>query len=145
MWRYLELLSGHDLSTLSAWKKEVEEGLNPRDVKFRMAAEQVERFHGPQAAKDAQAAFIARFREGQIPDEMPEYEFSAAHGPLPLPNVIKDAGLTPSTTEARRMVGQGAVRIDGDRISDVDLKLSAGFSGVLQVGKRRFARVRITG
>ncbi len=145
MWRYLELLSGHDLSTLSAWKREVEDGLNPRDVKFRMAAEQVERFHGARAAKDAQAAFIARFREGQIPDEMPEYEFTAAQGPLPLPNVIKDAGLTPSTTEARRMVGQGAVRIDGDRISDVDLRLSPGFSGVLQVGKRRFARVRVNG
>jgi tyrosyl-tRNA synthetase len=145
MWRYLELLSGHGLDILSAWRSEVAEGLNPRDVKFRMAAEQVDRFHGTGAGEKAKDAFIARFRDGETPEDMPEFEFTATSEGLPIPNVIKGAGLTSSTTEARRMLKQGAVKLDGERISDPDMKLCPGFTGVLQVGKRRFARISIRG
>lgn len=142
MWRYLELLSDQDLATLDGWRKETQEGLNPRDVKFRMAGEQVERFHGAAAARTAQEAFIARFRENRVPDEMPEFEMMSPVGGIPLPNVLKDAGLTSSTTEARRMMAQGAVRLDGERVEDANLTLAGGKTVVLQVGKRRFARIR---
>jgi tyrosyl-tRNA synthetase len=143
MWRYLELLSAHPLSTLDVWRQEVTDGLNPRDVKFRMAAEQVTRFHGPGAGDRAQADFIARFRDKKLPEDMPEVGLSGPLEGMPLPNVLKEAGLTTSTTEARRMIGQGAVRIDGARISDANTLFLTDTPAVIQVGKRRVARVTV--
>ena len=145
MWRYIELLSFAPLATIRSWKKEVENGGNPRDTKVAFAQEIVERFHGRAAADSALADFEARFREGGVPEEMPEVEVSGrgADG-LGLAQVLKHAGLTASTSEALRMIGQGGVRLDGVKVSDKALKLSPGSEVVLQVGKRKFARVRIT-
>jgi tyrosyl-tRNA synthetase len=141
MWRYFELLSFEPAATIAEWRRQTEEGLNPRDVKFRLALELVGRFHGMKAAEDAKAAFIARFRDGAIPEDMPEFEFTGDG--CPLAQVLKDAGLCPSTSDAFRQITQRAVRVDGERVEDRGLALAAGREYVLQVGKRRFARVRI--
>jgi tyrosyl-tRNA synthetase len=141
MWRYFELLSFEPAATIAEWRRQTEEGLNPRDVKFRLALELVGRFHGMKAAEDAKAAFIARFRDGAIPEDMPEFEFTG--DACPLAQVLKDAGLCPSTSDAFRQITQRAVRVDGERVEDRGLALAAGREYVVQVGKRRFARVRI--
>lgn len=144
MWRYFELLSFEPMGKINAYKKSVDEGTNPRDIKYELAKEIVARFHGgPKAANDAMRNFIARYREGAMPDDMPERTLQSAGGSLSISIVLRDADLTKSTSEARRMVQQGAVRIDGERIDDIDLELAAGASCVIQVGKRRFARVTI--
>lgn len=145
MWRYFELLSFRPMEDIAAWRRETAQGLNPRDVKFRLALELVGRFHGNTAAEEAKAAFIARFRDGAMPEEMPEFEFRLASGEAayPLARVLRDAGLCASTSEAFRQIAQRAVRIDGERAEDRDLTLPADREYVLQVGKRRFARVRI--
>jgi tyrosyl-tRNA synthetase len=143
MWRYLELLSFRPLSDILSWRKEVEAGLNPRDVKVRLAEELVARFHDTAAANKANENFVARFRHGAMPDEMPEIELSAPEGGLPIANLLKDAGLVSSTSEAFRMIKQGAVKIDGEKVSDRSLVIEAGGPHVYQVGKRRFARVRL--
>ncbi|MCU7852899.1 MAG: tyrosine--tRNA ligase [Candidatus Thiodiazotropha sp. (ex Monitilora ramsayi)] len=144
MWRYFELLSFRPMSEIDAWRNGVEAGDNPRDVKIRLAEELVERFHSREAAGKAHQAFVARFQKGQMPDEMPEHSLSAPEGGYPIANLLKDVGLVKSTSEAMRMVKQGAVRIDGERIEDQGLMLTAGVSQVLQVGKRRFARVSLS-
>ncbi|RCX26632.1 tyrosine--tRNA ligase [Thioalbus denitrificans] len=145
MWRYLELLSFRPLTEIEKWRREVEEGLNPRDVKFRLAGEIVERFHTREAAMQAQENFVSRFRHGALPEDMPELELGADpdSGGLALSTLLKEAGLTPSTSEALRMIRQGAVRIDGERVEDAKAVIPAGSSHVVQVGKRRFARVRV--
>ncbi len=143
MWRYLELLSFRPMSEIADWRREVEEGANPRDIKVKMALELVERFHGTAAAHEAHRSFVARFRHGAMPEEIPEVELAAVAEGMPIANLLKDAGLTASTSEALRMIRQGAVRIDGERIEDRSLRLSAGSEHVFQVGKRRFARVRL--
>ena len=143
MWRYFELLSFRDAGDIVALKQSVNDGANPRDIKFELGRELVARFHSQADAERAQQAFIARFQKGAMPDDIPEVNVSAPDGSLPLPQLLKQAGLVPSTTEARRMVKQGAVRIDGERISDPDLACQAGTDNVYQVGKRRFARVRL--
>jgi tyrosyl-tRNA synthetase len=143
MWRYFELLSFRDAADIAALKQSVNDGANPRDIKFELGRELVARFHSQADAERAQQAFIARFQKGAMPDDMPELILKAPDGRLPLPQLLKQAGLVPSTTEARRMVKQGAVRIDGERISDPDLCCQAGTDNVYQVGKRRFARVRL--
>ena len=143
MWRYFELLSFRDAADIAALKQSVNDGANPRDIKFELGRELVARFHSQADAERAQQAFIARFQKGAMPDDMPELILKAPDGTLPLPQLLKQAGLVPSTTEARRMVKQGAVRIDGERISDPDLCCQAGTDNVYQVGKRRFARVRL--
>lgn len=149
MWRYLELLSFETASTLAGWRHEVEQGANPRDIKVRLASEIVARFHGSAAADRANQAFIARFRKGETPDDMPEIRLKSAQtagasgGGLPIAQVLRDAGLTPSTSDALRMIQQGAVRIDGDRIDDRGLIIKSGSDHVIQVGKRRFTRVRV--
>lgn len=143
MWRYLELLSAYDLNEIARWREEVAAGLNPRDVKMRMAAEQVTRFHGTSAAAQAQEAFIARFTRRELPDDIATVTLSSATHGYPICNVLKDAGLTGSTSDARRMITQGAVRIDGDKLGDVALELAPGFAAIIQVGKRRIARVEI--
>jgi tyrosyl-tRNA synthetase len=143
MWRYFELLSFRTMSEIEAWRAGVAKGDNPRDIKIRLAEELVERFHSREWAERAHQAFVARFQKGQIPDEMPELNLAAPDGGYPIANLLKDAGLVKSTSEAIRMIKQGAVRMDGERVVDQGLKLRAGETLVLQVGKRRFARVKL--
>ncbi len=143
MWRYYELLSFRPMAEIEAWRAGVARGDNPRDIKVRLAEELVERFHSKEDATKAHEAFVARFQKGQMPDEMPEIELIAPEDGYPIPNLMKDAGLVKSTSEAIRMLKQDAVRIDGERVSDQSLTLTAGTLLVLQVGKRRFARVSL--
>jgi tyrosyl-tRNA synthetase len=143
MWRYFTLLSFEAESTIQAWRREVAEGANPRDIKFRLARELVARFHDQTDAAKAQENFIARFQKGQLPEDMPERTLQSASGSMAISVALKEADLTKTTSEARRMLQQGAVRLDGERVTDVDLALAAGASHVVQVGKRRFARITI--
>jgi tyrosyl-tRNA synthetase len=145
MWRYFELLSFRPAVEVEALRVGVAEGRNPRDVKFELAAEIVDRFHGPGTGEKERAEFIARFREGATPDEMPEFTVAAAGGAVRLAAVLKDAQLVPSASAAYRMLGQGAVRVDGERVGDRDATLAAGATYVVQVGKRSFARVSVKG
>lgn len=138
MWRYFELLSFRPWSEIEDLKRQVGEGLNPRDAKFQLGEEIVTRFHDPAAARAAKEAFIARFQKGALPADMPEV---ALVGPLVITSALKEAGLTPSTSEARRMIQQGAVKLDGERLDDEGLALSSGTTITVQVGKRRFARL----
>ncbi len=139
MWRYIELLSFAPPATVKKWREEVASGGNPRDVKARFAKEIVARFHGAQAAERAEADFAARFRDGALPADMPEKALDDGH----ILKVLKDAGLVPSTTEASRMIEQGGVKIDGEKVVDRALQLGRGGPYVVQVGKRKFARVTI--
>ena len=144
MWRYFELLSFRPASEISEWRRQIAEaGLNPRDVKFQLAEELVARFHSIEAGQQAQAAFIERFQKGALPDEVPEVDVQSREGRLPITNLLKDAGLVASTSEAFRLIQQGAVRIDGERVESRDLELAAGAHHIYQVGKRRVARVRV--
>jgi len=140
MWRYYELLSWRSIAELAQLKREVEEGRNPRDAKVALAQEIVARFHSQQAAEDALADFVNRSKGG-IPDDIPAVTLAGA--PLGIPQLLKQAGLCPSTSEAMRKIDQGGVRIDGTVISDKGLQVEAG-QFVLQVGKRSFARVTLT-
>ena len=144
MWRYFELLSFRPLAEIGRLKKEVNEGANPRDIKFQLGQEIVARFHSQAAAAVAQDAFVARFQKGALPDEIPEIVLASQDGVLVIANLLKDAGLTGSTSEAYRMIKQGAVRVDGERVSDKGLGIAVGNTHVFQVGKRRFARVTVT-
>ncbi len=142
MWRYIELLSFQPAAVVQRWRSEVALGRNPREIKVAFAKEIVERFHDRAAAEKAAADFDARFRAGVAPDEMPEIALRGGAEGLPIAQVLKQAGLTASTSEALRMIDQGGVRIDGERLSDKALKLGEG-TYVLQVGKRKFARVKV--
>jgi len=144
MWRYFELLSFRPLAEIGRLKREVEDGANPRDIKFQLGQEIVARFHSQAAAAAAQDAFVARFQKGALPDEMPELVLASQDGVLVIANLLKDAGLTGSTSESYRMIKQGAVRVDGERVDDRGLGIAAGNTHVFQVGKRRFARVTVT-
>jgi tyrosyl-tRNA synthetase len=144
MWRYFELLSFRPLGEIEQFRYNVDEGANPRDIKFLLGQEIVARFHDKAAAETAQANFIARFQKGAMPDEMPELTLTADGSELGIASLLKAAALVGSTSEAFRMIKQGAVRIDGERISDKGLALYPGSTHVFQVGKRRFARVTIT-
>lgn len=143
MWRYLELLSFRSTAVIEGLQHDVANGRNPRDVKVLLAQEIVERFHGATAAVQAVADFDARFRQGAIPDDIPEVSFLAADQPLSIAQVLKQSGLTGSTSEALRMIEQGGVRIDGTRIDDKHLIFSVKGAFVLQVGKRKYARISI--
>jgi len=143
MWRYVELLSFEPPATVQGWKKEVAAGRNPRDVKVTFALEIVARFHGQSAAKAAAADFEARFRRDEIPEDIREVRLSASGAGLALPQLLKQAGLTSSTSEALRMIEQGGVRINGEKVSDKALVIAHGERCVVQVGKRKFARVTI--
>ncbi|MGQ9659992.1 MAG: tyrosine--tRNA ligase [Thermochromatium sp.] len=144
MWRYFELLSFRDLSEIETWRRAVSEGANPRDIKFELALELVTRFHGAGQARKAQEAFVARFQKGAMPEDMPMVELICAEDAgLPLANLLKEARLVASTSEAIRMVRQGAVRIDGERVEDAQQRCSVGTEHIYQVGKRRFAKVRL--
>lgn len=143
MWRYFELLSFRPADKIASLGAEVMQGRNPRDVKVMLGQELVGRFHGRQAAEDALADFEARFRQGAMPDEMPEVSLSAGTG-MPIAQLLKAAGLTASTSESLRMIDQGGVRVDGQKVSDRGLLLPAGTCVVVQVGKRKFARVTLS-
>lgn len=145
MWRYYELLSLDTSATeLERMQARAAAGeLNPRDCKARLGRELVGRFHGAAAAEDAAAEFERRFRRGQLPSDMPRVTVQAPNGGMPIANLLKESGLTRSTSEALRLIAQGAVRIDGERISDRDLVVEAGAAHVYQVGKRRFAEVTL--
>jgi len=143
MWRYLELLSFESLSTIAKWREEVEGGRNPRDIKVMLAQEIVARFHTRKAAEDALTEFEARFRQGVLPDEMPEVDVTAQDGNIVVPQLLKQAGLVAGTSEAMRMIQQGAVKLDGERVNDKAAVVKAGTVVVAQVGKRKFARVTV--
>ena len=143
MWRYIELLSFESLQVVAGWKAAVAGGRNPRDIKVSFAREIVARFHSRDAADAAEADFDARFRQGAMPQDMPEVQVQSGGKPMPLPQVLKAAGLNASTSEALRMIEQGGIRIDGARIEDKALQLAPGATVVLQVGKRKFARVTV--
>ncbi|MBI5753139.1 MAG: tyrosine--tRNA ligase [Hydrogenophilales bacterium] len=144
MWRYIELLSFEPLATVAQWKQEVAGGRNPRDIKVTFAQEIVARFHDRIAAEKALADFEARFKQGALPDDMPEVTLDGGQTGLPIAQVLKQAGLTPSTSEALRMIEQGGVKLNGEKISDKALVLKPGEPIVVQVGKRKFARVTLT-
>ena len=139
MWRYLELLSFESLETIASWKEEVVNGENPRNIKFRLAKEIITRFHDNDKAKKAQQNFIDRFAKNQTPDEMDEFTFPKG---TKIASLLKDSSLVSSTSEAFRMIKQGAAKMDGEKITDKDLTPDEGTS-VYQVGKRKFARVTI--
>jgi tyrosyl-tRNA synthetase len=140
MWRYIELLSFEPPQKIDARKQAVRQGGNPRDVKFDFAQEIVARFHGNNAAQLAAYSFVARFARNEIPDDMPEVRISAKDA-LAIPQVLKQAGLAASASEALRLIEQGGVRVDGAKVSDKTFKLARGATAVVQVGKRKFARV----
>lgn len=143
MWRYYELLSFRPTSEIQQFQEEVKAGRNPRDIKVALAQELVARFHSQAAAVEALADFEARFRQGALPDDMPELDIATENGQIGLAQLLKQANLTASTSEAMRMVGQGGVKIDGEKVEDKTLLLKSGVTVVLQVGKRKFARVTL--
>jgi tyrosyl-tRNA synthetase len=143
MWRYIELLSFAPIATVAAWKREVEAGGNPREVKVRFAQEIVERFHDRGAAEAALEDFESRFRHGGVPEDLAEQSIESPAEGLPIVQVLKSSGVCPSTSEAHRMIEQGGVRVNGEKVSDKSLRLPAGATYVLQVGKRKFAKVAL--
>lgn len=143
MWRYIELLSFEPLQVIEGWRRSIADGANPRDVKVRFAQEIVTRFHGHPSAVKALEDFEARFREGAVPDDLPIISVPAPPSGAPIAQVLRAAGLCPSTTEALRLIEQGGVRLDGERVADKGLRLAPGQEHLLQVGKRRAARVRV--
>ncbi|MBB1625211.1 tyrosine--tRNA ligase [Achromobacter sp. UMC71] len=140
MWRYFELLSFRSLEEIAALKQSIDDGRNPRDAKVMLAQEIIARFHSAKAADDALATFEARFRDGAIPEDMPEVSMGGA--PVGILKLLREAGLVVSGSEAQRNVEQGGVRVNGDRVEDKSLQLPAG-TYVVQVGKRKFARVTV--
>lgn len=143
MWRYLELLSFESMGTINQWREEVKQGRNPRDIKVMLAQEIVTRFHSKLAAEQALAEFEARFKQGVLPEDMPEITVEAKDGQINVTQMLKLAGLVDSTSDAIRMIAQAAVKLDGEKVSDKSLQLKAGVCLVAQVGKRKFARVTV--
>jgi len=145
MWRYFDLLSFEHPDKISSMKRSVEEGVNPRDIKFELAKEIVSRFHGgAKAGRDAMQNFIARFQQKEMPTNISEIELAGNGRGLALTRLLKEAGLTASTSEAMRLIKQGGVRIDGEKVDDPAQEIRPGQSHVFQVGKRKFVRVRIS-
>jgi len=144
MWRYFELLSFRPIDDIAALKRAVDAGSNPRDAKFELGQEIVARFHDSAAAESAKQEFIARFQQGAMPDEISEVTLDSEGGSLGIAHLLKAAGLVSSTSDAFRMIKQGAVRIDAERVTDRGLEIKAGTTAVFQVGKRKFARVSLT-
>jgi len=143
MWRYFELLSFRSSKEIDDLKKDQAEGTNPRDIKFLLAEEIVARFHGEKGAKLAKEEFLNRFQKGNIPSDIEEISLTLEITELTLAKVLKESGLTKSTSEALRMINQGAVKIDGEKIEDSDYKISENSSNLYQVGKRKFSRIKI--
>ncbi len=143
MWRYYELLSFKPIDVIQGYKDKIAAGANPRDVKIDLAKELIERFHDTAAAEAAHQEFINRFQKGAMPDDMPEKDVVTEGGEIAIANLLKEVGLVASTSEAMRMIKQGAAKIDGEKITDNKLVVNAGTSAVYQVGKRKFAKVTI--
>jgi tyrosyl-tRNA synthetase len=143
MWRYFDLLSFRGNDEIAALKADVAGGRNPRDVKFLLCEEIVERFHDRAAAVAAREAFIARFRQGEMPDDMPEKTLATGGAGIGIAAALTQCGLTSSNSEAFRMIAQGGAKIDGEKVEDRGLQLEPGFSGVLQVGKRKFCKATV--
>lgn len=144
MWRYFELLSFRPMSEIEIFRKEIADGKNPRDIKFLLGEEIVGRFHSETEATQARENFIARFQKGQMPDDMDELSLNTDGAGIRITNLLKDAGLTKTTSEAMRMIKQGAVRVDGERLADNAQEMAKGSTHVYQVGKRRFAKITVT-
>ncbi|MDA0237958.1 MAG: tyrosine--tRNA ligase [Proteobacteria bacterium] len=143
MWRYIELLSFKSLAQVDLWKKEVAEGRNPRDIKITFSQEIVARFHDAEASVHALSDFESRFRQGGVPDEMNEFSLTADDGGLSVVNALKLSGLAASSSEAIRAIQQGGVRVNGDKVSDRAAVIMSGDTVVLQLGKRKFARIEV--
>jgi|TARA_R110000751_G_scaffold12193_8_gene42015 tyrosyl-tRNA synthetase len=143
MWRYYELLSFKPLDVINGYKESIAAGSNPRDVKIDLAKELIERFHDQAAAEAAHQEFINRFQKGAVPDDIAEVEVISDNGEIAIANLLKDAGLVASTSEAMRMIKQGAAKIEGEKVVDNKLVISAGTSAIYQVGKRKFAKVSV--
>ena len=144
MWRYFEVLSFRTLDDINSLKQSVQDGRNPRDAKFELGTEIVARFHSDADAAAAQQEFISRFQQGAMPEEIAELSLAADDGVMGIAYLLKQAGLVSSTSEAFRMIKQGAVKIDGEKVEDRSLQLQAGTTNIYQVGKRKFARVSLT-
>ncbi len=143
MWRYIELLTTHSNQVIAGWKASVAEGANPRDIKVDFAKEMVTRFHSAAAAEQAYGNFVARFQQHALPTDLPLVAMASA-APLPIANLLKDAGLVSSTSEAIRMIKQGGVKIDGEKISDTHLIIALGTEQIYQVGKHKYAKIALT-
>jgi len=143
MWRYYELLSFRSLAEIAALKRQCDDGLNPREAKVQLAQEIVARFHSPADAARALAEFEARFRDGAIPDDMPEVSVTGGAAGLPIAQIAKQAGLVESTSEALRLIAGRGLKVDGAVVADKQLVLAAGTTVIVQAGKRRFARVTV--
>jgi len=141
MWRYIELLSFRNVSEIEQWRDEVEQGRNPIEIKKDFAEEIVARFHGDQAGIDARQGFENQFKKGELPDDIPEVALTVGAEGMAIANVLKEAGLTNSTSDAMRMIKQGAAKIDGEKITDKALLIQAGVDSIFQVGKRKFAKI----
>ncbi|HET8817308.1 MAG TPA: tyrosine--tRNA ligase [Pseudidiomarina sp.] len=144
MWRYYELLSFRPLDELAGFKQAIAAGANPRDYKVLLAKELIARFHDEAAAEAAEQDFIQRFSKNAIPDTMPELTLTSDDGSLAIANLLKAADLVGSTSDAMRMIKQGAVKIDGEKVEDTRLVVTAGSTAVYQVGKRKFARITLS-
>lgn len=143
MWRYYDLLSFKPIAEIDALKASVAEGINPRDIKIMLAKELIVRFHDEAAAESAHQDFITRFQKNAIPDDIPEVSLTIEGEGYAIANLLKDAGLVASTSEALRMIKQGAVKIDGEKVTDNKMSFSSAMTGVFQVGKRKFAKVTL--
>jgi tyrosyl-tRNA synthetase len=144
MWRYFELLSLRPTAEVAQLRRECDAGRNPRDAKVMLAQEIVSRFHSAADANAALAAFESRFKDGAMPDDMPDVTVATAGAGMPIAQLAKSAGIVESTSEALRLITQRGLRVDGDVVADKTLVLPAGTSVVVQAGKRKFARVTIT-
>jgi len=144
MWRYFELLSFRPMTEINSWLEDCKQGANPRNYKILLAQEIIERFHDADAARKALESFEARFQRGAMPDDIEDIELTIETDSYGIANLLKDAGLTGSTSEAIRMINQGAVKIDGEKITDPKMAIAVGTQHIYQIGKRKFARVNIT-
>lgn len=143
MWRYFELLSFRPTQEIERFRQAIEEGQNPRDIKFALGIEIVDRFHGVGAGEQAREAFIARFQQGEVPTDLETIILEAGDDGIGVATLLSQAGLTASNSEAFRLIQQGAVKIDGEKVSDRSLVLGKGFEGVVQVGKRRISKIKV--
>ena len=143
MWRWYELLSFKSIDEINALKSDQANGKNPRDIKIDLAKELISRFHDDQSANHAEANFINQFQKKNIPDDIEELSFTISESSIPLVNLLKDCGMTSSTSEAMRMIKQGAVRIDEEKITDTKHVISSGTSAIYQVGKRKFKKITL--
>lgn len=143
MWRYYDLVSLKSTAEIKNLKEQVKDGLNPKEAKVLLAKEVIARFHSAEAAEDAAENFQKQFKDNQVPEDIPEFVLEGKPADFPIANLIKECGLTPSTSDAIRMIKQGAVRIDGEKISLGSVQIPRNVFFVLQVGKRRFAKVKV--